>query len=113
MFEFGIYFSDSTCPYVASAEEEDEVDPPKPQVSRLKVKKLKRSRKLNPNLVLVKDKRVENVITDEEYKKMARQRQLYETAFDCKISRSDDDLDDMDRVSNHPVLHTYVSWVVW
>lgn len=32
-------------------------------------------------------------------------RQIYETAFDCKIARSDDDLDDIDRVSNHPALH--------
>lgn len=32
-------------------------------------------------------------------------RQIYETAFDCKIARSDDDLDDFDRVSNHPALH--------
>lgn len=31
-------------------------------------------------------------------------RQIYETAFDCKITRSDDDLDDFDRVSNHPAL---------
>ncbi|CAG9790908.1 unnamed protein product [Diatraea saccharalis] len=31
-------------------------------------------------------------------------RQIYETAFDCKIARSDDDLDDFDRVSNHPAL---------
>lgn len=31
-------------------------------------------------------------------------RQIYETAFDCKIARSDDDLDDFDRVSNHPIL---------
>lgn len=31
-------------------------------------------------------------------------RQIYETAFDCKVTRSDDDLDDFDRVSNHPAL---------
>ncbi|CAH4022593.1 unnamed protein product [Pieris brassicae] len=31
-------------------------------------------------------------------------RKIYETAFDCKIARSDDDLDDFDRVSNHPAL---------
>ncbi|XP_077299445.1 SH2 domain-containing adapter heavyweight [Arctopsyche grandis] len=34
----------------------------------------------------------------------ARARQIYETAFDCKVARSDDDLDDVDRVSNHPIL---------
>lgn len=32
------------------------------------------------------------------------QRQFYETAFDCKISRSDDDLDDVDRINNHSLL---------
>ncbi|XP_015122812.1 SH2 domain-containing adapter protein E [Diachasma alloeum] len=36
---------------------------------------------------------------------MARQRRVYETAFDCKVTRSDDDLDEIDRVTNHPVLH--------
>ncbi|KAF2885717.1 hypothetical protein ILUMI_20490 [Ignelater luminosus] len=35
---------------------------------------------------------------------MTRQRHVYETAFDCRISKSDDDLDQMDKVSNHPVL---------
>lgn len=33
-------------------------------------------------------------------------RQVYETAFDCKIAKSDDDLDDLDRVGNHPLLRT-------
>lgn len=37
---------------------------------------------------------------------MNRRGLLYETAFDCKISRSDDDLDELDRVTNHPVLHS-------
>ncbi|KAF5297164.1 hypothetical protein FQR65_LT10063 [Abscondita terminalis] len=35
---------------------------------------------------------------------MTRQRHVYETAFDCRIDKSDDDLDQMDKVSNHPVL---------
>lgn len=35
---------------------------------------------------------------------MSRQRHVYETAFDCRISKSDDDLDNIDKVSNHPVL---------
>lgn len=35
---------------------------------------------------------------------MTRQRHVYETAFDCRISKSDDDLDQIDKVSNHPVL---------
>jgi SH2 domain-containing adapter protein B/D/E/F len=30
-----------------------------------------------------------------------RQRKLYETAFDSKIAKSDDDLDDVDRITNH------------
>ncbi|XP_014089679.3 serine-rich adhesin for platelets isoform X1 [Bactrocera oleae] len=34
----------------------------------------------------------------------SRTRQLYETAFDCKIAKSDDDLDEVDRVTNHSVL---------
>lgn len=42
----------------------------------------------------------ENGLDDE----MTRQRHVYETAFDCRISKSDDDLDQMDKVSNHPVL---------
>lgn len=35
---------------------------------------------------------------------MTRQRRVYETAFDCRISKSDDDLDQIDKVTNHPVL---------
>uniref|UniRef100_A0AAR5PV66 SH2 domain-containing adapter protein D n=1 Tax=Dendroctonus ponderosae TaxID=77166 RepID=A0AAR5PV66_DENPD len=35
---------------------------------------------------------------------MTRQRHVYETAFDCRISKSDDDLDQISRVTNHPVL---------
>uniref|UniRef100_A0A1I8MI17 SH2 domain-containing adapter protein D n=1 Tax=Musca domestica TaxID=7370 RepID=A0A1I8MI17_MUSDO len=33
-----------------------------------------------------------------------RTRQIYETAFDCKIAKSDDDLDEVDRITNHSVL---------
>ncbi|BFG03056.1 uncharacterized protein DMAD_02402 [Drosophila madeirensis] len=33
-----------------------------------------------------------------------RRRQIYETAFDCKIAKSDDDLDEVDRITNHSVL---------
>ncbi|KAG8234574.1 hypothetical protein J437_LFUL015365 [Ladona fulva] len=40
----------------------------------------------------------------EEEDMSGRQRHLYETAFDCKVRRSQDDLDEVDRVSNHPVL---------
>lgn len=35
---------------------------------------------------------------------MTRQKHVYETAFDCRISKSDDDLDNIDKISNHPVL---------
>ncbi|KAJ8969633.1 hypothetical protein NQ317_009648 [Molorchus minor] len=42
---------------------------------------------------------------------MTRQRHVYETAFDCRISKSDDDLDQIDKVSNHPVLvHINNAW---
>lgn len=34
----------------------------------------------------------------------SRTRQLYETAFDAKLSRSDDDLDEVDLLNNHSVL---------
>ncbi|KAH8289235.1 hypothetical protein KR054_002060 [Drosophila jambulina] len=34
----------------------------------------------------------------------SRRRQIYETAFDCKIAKSDDDLDEVDRITNHSVL---------
>lgn len=35
---------------------------------------------------------------------MMRQRHVYETAFDCRIAKSDDDLDELEKVTNHPVL---------
>ncbi|CAG9759799.1 unnamed protein product [Ceutorhynchus assimilis] len=35
---------------------------------------------------------------------MTRQRHVYETAFDCRISKSDDGLDQIERVINHPAL---------
>ncbi|XP_057652759.1 uncharacterized protein LOC130891778 [Diorhabda carinulata] len=42
---------------------------------------------------------------------MTRQRHVYETAFDCRISKSDDDLDQIDKVTNHPVLvHASQAW---
>ncbi|KAG5672020.1 hypothetical protein PVAND_002182 [Polypedilum vanderplanki] len=47
-------------------------------------------------------------ITDDEQLKAlifdemnVRQRKIYETAFDSKIAKSDDDLDDVDRITNH------------
>lgn len=46
---------------------------------------------------------------EDEYDMSGRRRHLYETAFDCKVSRSDDDLDDVDRVTNHPVLQMFAS----
>ncbi|KAK6631537.1 hypothetical protein RUM44_006064 [Polyplax serrata] len=39
---------------------------------------------------------------------MSRRGLLYETAFDSKVSRSDDDLEELDRVTNHPVLHSRI-----
>ncbi|CAH0562182.1 unnamed protein product [Brassicogethes aeneus] len=44
------------------------------------------------------------LIKDELDNDMTRQRHIYETAFDCAISKSDDDLDEIDKISNHPVL---------
>ncbi|XP_050518946.1 uncharacterized protein LOC126893049 [Diabrotica virgifera virgifera] len=42
---------------------------------------------------------------------MTRQRHVYETAFDCRISKSDDDLDQIEKVTNHPVLvHINKTW---
>lgn len=35
---------------------------------------------------------------------MMRQRHVYETAFDCRIAKSDDDLEELEKVTNHPVL---------
>ncbi|XP_067635369.1 serine-rich adhesin for platelets isoform X2 [Eurosta solidaginis] len=44
-------------------------------------------------------------ITECDEDEMAgRTRQLYETAFDCKIAKSEDDLDEVDRITNHSVL---------
>ena len=93
--------------------EEDELETTKPQIARQKVRKLRKARKIDPQPVLVEDEDdEEGEVEDEEEEdeeEMTRQRQLYETAFDCKISRSDDDLDDLDRVTNHPILHSQVS----
>lgn len=33
-----------------------------------------------------------------------RTRKIYETAFDCKILKSDDDLDEVERITNHSIL---------
>lgn len=44
------------------------------------------------------DERLKALIFDEM---SVRQRKLYETAFDSKIAKSDDDLDDVDRITNH------------
>ena len=44
------------------------------------------------------DERLKAIIFDEMN---VRQLKLYETAFDSKIAKSDDDLDDVDRITNH------------
>lgn len=44
------------------------------------------------------DERLKALIFDEMN---VRQRKLYETAFDARIAKSDDDLDDVDRITNH------------
>ncbi|XP_033229485.1 uncharacterized protein LOC117181025 [Belonocnema kinseyi] len=86
--------------------EDDELETKKPQVARQKVRKLRKPRKIDPQPILVEDEDDEEGEVEDEEEEMARQRHLYETAFDCKISRSDDDLDDLDRVINHPILHS-------
>lgn len=42
--------------------------------------------------------------SDELIDDMTRQKHVYETAFDCQISKSDDDLDSIDKISNHFIL---------
>ncbi|OAD56395.1 hypothetical protein WN48_03439 [Eufriesea mexicana] len=109
----------TVCTCVASAEEEeDELDQRQPQLTRHQVRKLRRTRRIDPQPILVEDEddvegedegeeeEEEDVEVEEDEEEMARQRHLYETAFDCKVNRSDDDLDDLDRVTNHPVLHS-------
>lgn len=111
----------TVCTCVASPEEEeDELDLRKPQLTRHQVRKLRRTRRIDPQPILVEDEddvegedegeeeEEEDVEAEEDEEEMARQRHLYETAFDCKVNRSDDDLDDLDRVTNHPVLHSQV-----
>lgn len=111
----------TVCTCVASAEEEeDELDQRQPQLTRHQVRKLRRTRRIDPQPILVEDEddvegedegeeeEEEDVEVEEDEEEMARQRHLYETAFDCKVNRSDDDLDDLDRVTNHPVLHSQV-----
>lgn len=44
------------------------------------------------------DDRLKALIFDEMN---VRQRKLYETAFDARVAKSDDDLDDVDRITNH------------
>lgn len=44
------------------------------------------------------DERLKALIFDEMN---VRQRKLYETAFDSKVAKSDDDLDDVDRITSH------------
>ncbi|XP_078052116.1 SH2 domain-containing adapter heavyweight [Augochlora pura] len=109
----------TVCTCVASPEEEeDELDQRQPQLTRHQVRKLRRTRRIDPQPILVEDEddvegedegeeeEEEDADLEEDEEEMARQRHLYETAFDCKVNRSDDDLDDLDRVSNHPVLHS-------
>ncbi|XP_053975989.1 uncharacterized protein LOC128874883 [Hylaeus volcanicus] len=111
----------TVCTCVASPdEEEDELDERQPQLTRHQVRKLRRTRRIDPQPILVEDEddvegedegeeeEEEDVEVEEDEEEMARQRHLYETAFDCKVNRSDDDLDDLDRVTNHPVLHSQV-----
>ncbi|XP_044021222.1 uncharacterized protein LOC122861104 [Aphidius gifuensis] len=109
----------TSCMCVASPDE-DEINEPN-KVARHQVRKLRRARRIEPQQpVLVEydaeaeragdeaDVEEDEAADAEDYddEDMARQRQLYETAFDCKVNRSDDDLDDVDRLTNHAVLHS-------
>ncbi|XP_034940683.1 uncharacterized protein hwt [Chelonus insularis] len=110
----------TVCMCVASADE-DELEAPI-KVARHQVRKLRRSKRIEPQQpALIEDEYdveaekpgdeadiEEEDIEEIDDEEMARQRHLYETAFDSKVSRSDDDLDDVDRVTNHPVLHSHV-----
>ncbi|XP_057318079.1 uncharacterized protein LOC130663027 [Microplitis mediator] len=103
--------------------DEDELEGPV-KIARHQVRKLRRTRRIESQQpVLVEndfdgeiekpgdeaDSEEEAADVEEiEDEEMARQRHLYETAFDCKVNRSDDDLDDVDRVTNHPVLHSQI-----
>ena len=116
----------TVCTCVASPEEEeDELDRRQPQGARHQVRKLRRTRRIDPQLILVENEDdvegedegeegdEEDAEPEEEDEEgMARQRHLYETAFDCKVNRSDDDLDDLDRVTNHAVLHSQVCTLI-
>ncbi|KAH8265117.1 hypothetical protein KR026_010563 [Drosophila bipectinata] len=46
----------------------------------------------------------DTVDSEEDIMGSRSRRQIYETAFDCKIAKSDDDLDEVDRITNHSVL---------
>ncbi|XP_043277333.1 uncharacterized protein hwt [Venturia canescens] len=121
----------TVCTCLASPDEDELESTTARKPTRPQVRKLRRSRRIDPQPILVENDRDEENEEDEdeedrvvdegaddeheddeeedidpEDEDMARQRHLYETAFDCKVSRSDDDLDDLDRVTNHPILHT-------
>ncbi|XP_058803483.1 uncharacterized protein LOC131671233 isoform X2 [Phymastichus coffea] len=113
----------NTCTYLATAEEKNqdslELPPPpcpsEPFQSRLhfkashKVHKLRRSRRRKPQPIAHEDDWNETEFedeneTEEDDEEMSRQHQIYETAFDCKIRRSVDNIDDLDRITNHSLL---------
>lgn len=46
----------------------------------------------------------DNSVNTQDEEMSGKRRQVYETAFDCKITKSDDDLDEMDKISKHTIL---------
>ncbi|KAH0539810.1 hypothetical protein KQX54_008248 [Cotesia glomerata] len=110
----------TVCLCVASPDE-DELETPV-KIARHQVRKLRRTRRIEPQQPVLVENEYDGEtekpgdeadgeeeaadVEEVEDEEMARQRHLYETAFDCKVNRSDDDLDDVDRVTNHPVLHS-------
>lgn len=101
----------SVCTCVASPDDDDdddeeELELPRPPHQERPTHQPRKSRRNQQKTTEHEQEDLGEEGDDEE--EMARQRHLYETAFDCKVNRSDDDLDDFDRVTNHPVLHSQV-----
>lgn len=75
-----------------------------PQISRAKQTKIASNEAEMPHNRLTSSPCGCSVPDDGLDDEMTCQRHVYETAFDCRISKSDDDLDEMDKLSNHPVI---------
>ncbi|KAL5277745.1 SHF family protein [Megaselia abdita] len=74
---------------------------PNPQLNKLH--KSKSNSNSTKSRLGASDNSVNSVNTQDD-EMSGKRRQVYETAFDCKITKSDDDLDEMDKISKHSVL---------